>query len=187
MKKQLTSWRVGQMLWSFLRFVIIFGLAFIILKPMIFKFFAAFMSSDDLINPAVSQIPLQWSVQFWKSAIEQMKLPESLFNTFGLSFIVGVLQVAVSTMAGYGLGRFKFKGRGILFAVIILLMLIPASVTSTAQYVRFAFFGIGNIKINIVNHRSKIYRQAYTCKCHQYRDKRSYVFTSCIYRQGIYD
>ena len=27
MKKQLTSWRVGQMLWSFLRFVIIFGLA----------------------------------------------------------------------------------------------------------------------------------------------------------------
>ena len=103
MKRQLTSWRVGKILWSFLRFVIIFGLAFIILNPMVYKFFAAFMSRNDLINPAVSQIPLEWSTHFWSSAIKQMRLPESLFNTFGLSFIVGVLQVAVVTMAGYGL------------------------------------------------------------------------------------
>ena len=151
MKKQLISRKLINIAWSILRFIIIFGLAFIILKPMIYKFFAAFMSQGDLINPAVSQIPLEWSTHFWETAISKMRLPESLFNTLGLSLVVGILQVIVSTMAGYGLGRFKFKGRGLVFTVVILIMLIPPSVTSTAQYVRFAFFGIGGIQINILD------------------------------------
>lgn len=143
--------KVRKTLWALIRFIIIFGLAFIILRPIVYKLMVSFMSKDDLINPAVSLIPVHWTLNYWKLAISQLNLEKTFINTFFLSLLVGILQVVTCTMAGYGLGRFRFKGRNIIFIFVILIMLIPASVTSTAQYLRFAFFGVGDVNISLLD------------------------------------
>lgn len=142
---------LGKNVYGVLRFIIIYGLAFIILKPIIYKILSAFMCWDDLTNPAVSLIPMHWSVEYWKEAWAMLKLPTTLFYTAGLSLTVGILQVITATMVGYGLGRFKFVGKNLIFLCVILIMLIPASVTSTAQYLRFSFFGVGNLTVNLLD------------------------------------
>lgn len=161
-KHKPTSYRVTQMLWGIVRFVIIFGLAFIILKPFYIKITAGFMTREDLLNPAVSLIPSGLSLTYWKSALTQLKLPASLLYTLGLSLSVGLIQVVICTMAGYGLGRFHFKGRGLIFAAVILIMLVPADVTSTAQYIRFVFFGVGKATVNLLDSYWPLYILAFT-------------------------
>ena len=148
-RKKLNIHQCSLFLWSIARFVIIFGLAFIILKPIYYKISVAFMSQDDILNPAVSLLPTGLSMEYWSSALRQLKLPASLFQTLLVSLLASVLQVIVATMVGYGLGRYKFKGSNLIFAAVILFMIVPTDITSTAQYVRFAF-GIGGIKINIL-------------------------------------
>lgn len=138
LKNKIYGW-----IWSLARFVLIFGLAFIILKPIFYKISVAFMSKEDLLNPAVSMIPTGLSLEYWKSAISQMQLPASLFYTLTLSLVVGIIQVISCTMVGYGLGRFRFRGRNIAFVFVILIMLVPTNVISTAQYIHFVFFGTG--------------------------------------------
>ena len=162
MKKRSSVYRFSQAIWSIARFIIVFGLAFIILKPFYYKIVSGFMTRDDLLNPAVSLIPSGLSLTYWKSALSQLKLPESFLYTSALSISVGLIQVIICTMSGYGLGRFRFRGRGLIFAVVILIMLVPADVTSTAQYIRFVFFGVGKATVNLMDTYWPIYILAFT-------------------------
>lgn len=125
---------------SVLRFVIIFGLAFIILEPFVYKILMAFMHPDDLLDSTVWIVPRIGSTYYWQQALEQMKLPQSALNTFLLSLIVGILQVFSCTMIGYGLARFNFRGNKLAFFIVILIMLVPVQVISIARYLDFNYF-----------------------------------------------
>ena len=97
--------------WSIFRFILIFGLCFTILYPFIIKILAAFMSPDDLLDSTVKLIPKALSSYYWEFAWERLDVLKSGFLSIRLAVISGVIQVIVSTMAGYGLARFNFKGR----------------------------------------------------------------------------
>ena len=73
--------RVPGLLLSLIRFVIIFGLAFIILKPFVYKILMAFMSPDDLLDSTVRLVPRHFSLYYWKTALEGLNLGQTLRNT----------------------------------------------------------------------------------------------------------
>ncbi len=130
----------GVLLLSLLRFIIIFGLAFIILKPFVYKVLMSFMHPDDLLDTTVWLVPRKGSFYYWLQAIDQLRLPDSLVNTLSLSLAVGALQVISCTMIGYGLARFRFKGNRAAFVLVLIIMLVPVQVIGIAQYLRFNYF-----------------------------------------------
>ncbi len=132
--------KVAMLALSLLRFVILFGLAFIILKPFVYKILMSFMHPDDLLDSTVWLVPRLGSTYYWQQAIEQLRLPDTLINTGLLSLAVGILQVISCVMIGYGLARFKFKGNNIAFALVIIIMLVPVQVISIARYLQFNYF-----------------------------------------------
>jgi len=143
--------RVPGLLLSLIRFVIIFGLAFIILKPFVYKILMAFMSPDNLLDSTVRLVPRHFSLYYWKTALEGLNLGQTLRNTGLLSLLVGVIQVASCTMIGYGLARFKFRGSKLAMAMVIVIMLVPYHVISIAQYLGFVYFGVGSFTINLTD------------------------------------
>ncbi len=134
-----------------LRFIIIFGLAFIILEPFVYKILMAFMHPDDLLDSSVWIVPRIGSFYYWGQALEQMKLPASAINTFLLSLTVGVIQVISCTMIGYGLARFNFRGKNLAFFFVILIMLVPVQVISIARYLDFNFFNFFGKTISLTD------------------------------------
>ncbi len=144
-----TRRKIANGILSFFRFVLIFGLAFIILKPIIYRILLSFMSPADLLDNSVRVIPKHFSLYYWKQAIEGMNLKISMTNTFLLSLSVGLLQVVSCALVGYGLGRFKFRGNRILFIFVIIIMLVPYQVISVAQYLNFVYFKIGPWTVNL--------------------------------------
>ncbi len=132
--------KVAMLALSLLRFVILFGLAFIILKPFVYKILMSFMHPDDLLDSTVWLVPRLGSTYYWQQAIEQLRLPDTLINTGLLSLAVGILQVISCLMIGYGLARFKFKGDKLAFALVIIIMLVPVQVISIARYLQFNYF-----------------------------------------------
>ena len=132
--------RTVNLLYGFVRFVIIFGLAFIILRPIIYKTLFAFMAPSDLLDNSVNIIPKHWSLYYWREALDGLNLSVTLPNTIWLSLSIGLIQVAVCTLVGYGLGRFKFPGSRLAFAAVIVIMLVPIQTISSAQYLNFVYF-----------------------------------------------
>ncbi|WP_054026443.1 carbohydrate ABC transporter permease [Bacillus sp. FJAT-28004] len=133
---------VNGLFWSVIRYLLLIGLAFLILYPLLVKLSNSFMSPQDLIDGTVRFIPRQFTWFNYQTVIEYTSFFKGLWNTFGISLLSGVLQMLVCTMVGYGLARFNFKGRGIVFALVVLTILIPPQTYMISLYMKFSFFDI---------------------------------------------
>ena len=144
-KKRLHT-KVKFILWYLVRFVIIVGICYVILYPFLTKIINGFKSYDDLIDPTVEYFPRNPTLQYYRQVLGEMDYLRSLGNTLMISLVVAFLQTAVATVVGYGFARFKFKGNKMLFAMVILMLIIPPQTILVPLFVRFKmFFGFINL------------------------------------------
>ena len=130
---------------NILRTVLLTGFAYIILHPIILMISKAFMAQEDVFDNSVLWIPRHFTLQNLKVAIDTMKYGQALRNSLLYALITTVLQIIPCMMAGYAFARFNFKGKGMLFAIVILTILVPPQQFMTPLYLhlsRFDFFGI---------------------------------------------
>lgn len=153
--------KIGQRLWSVFRFIFVVGLCYVILKSFLAKILTAFMSPSDLMDATVKNIPKEWSLYYWKYALSKLNLATSGVLSLRLSLISALLQVFTSVLVGYGMSRFKFRGRNILFALLIFVMIVPSQVYSIPQYLGFRYMGIGNFTINLIDTEWPVYILAF--------------------------
>lgn len=155
--------KITKGIWSVFRFVLIFGLCFVILYPFLVKILAACMSPEDLLDSTVKFIPKNWSSYYWKFAWDRLDVLKSGGLTLLISLVSAIIQVIVSTMVGYGLARFDFKGKKIAFAMVIIILLVPSQVYSIPQYLNFRYFGIGGVTVNLIDSIIPIYLLSLGC------------------------
>lgn len=60
------------------------------------------------------------------------------------------LTVVVSTMAGYGLARFRFRGAGVVFGAILVAFMIPFQAVLTPLFLELHFFHLLNSLLGLV-------------------------------------
>ena len=130
--------------WLFAIFsnVFIVGICFTILYPLLTKLSMSFMDETDLYDQTVKVIAKNFTPENYPEAASYIHYGKLLVNTVSLCAIVSVLQALSCTVAGYGFARFHFKGRGILFALVVLCMVVPTQVILTPQYLNFKAVGM---------------------------------------------
>lgn len=142
---------------SICRFVLLFGMCFMILQPILNKISVSFMTEEDLFNPIVISIPEHFTTENYILASELMDYPVALRNSIIISLTIALLQIAVCTLVGYGFARFDFPLKKFWFACVILVILIPPQTIASSLHLHFRFFDIlGIIKLitgNTVNLR----------------------------------
>ena len=144
-KKKLFT-KVKRISWSIVRAVIIIGIGYIILFPFLTKIINGFKSYSDLIDPTVKYFPRELTFEYIKRVFTEMNYPVSFGNTLLISLVVALLQTVVAALAGYGFGRFKFKGSNLLFGLVIMMLLIPPQVILVPVFIRFKnFLGFINL------------------------------------------
>ena len=131
------------------RFFIIFGLAFIILYPVIYMFSCSFRDSIDMNDPSVMWIPKHFTLDVIAETAEVMELPETLLNTFLLNIGCSAVQVMACAFTGYGFARFDFFGRKFLFGIVIMMIIVPPQIISLPVYSNFVHLGLINSKLSM--------------------------------------
>ncbi len=130
--------------WSLFRAMLLIGVCFIIIYPLLTMISYAFRSQADLTDPSVVWVPKHFTVEPIVDAFNALKYPSSLWNTITICLFSSVLQVAACTLVGYGFARFNFKGKGLLFALVILTIMVPPQVVYTPTYLFYKDLGILN-------------------------------------------
>ena len=152
--------RVFDAVWPFFRFFILFGLCFVILYPLIYMISCAFRDSADMSDPTVMWIPRHLTLNVIKETADVMDIWNTLKTTLLLNVGCSLVQVASCALAGYGFARFKFKGKGILFGIVVMMILVPPQIISIPQYMLFRHFGIGSLTVNLINTKLCMYLPA---------------------------
>ncbi len=132
-----TGMTAGRIAFGILSAMILLGLSFIILYPLLFMCSMAFRSTADISDPSVIWIPRHFTLQNLSDALRFMKYGETLKNTFSLGIVSSLLQIVSCALVGYGLARFRFRGRNLLFALVILTIVIPPQVLYTPTYLMY--------------------------------------------------
>lgn len=149
--------------WPFFRFIIIFGLSFVILYPLIYMISCTFRERSDMSDPTVMWVPRNYTLQVLKETIKAMDFWNTLKNTLILNIGCSFVQVLSCAVTGYGFARFKFKGKGLLFGVVIMMILVPPQVISLPLYTQFRYFGIkGLFSLNLIDTMWTMYLPAIT-------------------------
>lgn len=126
--------------WSLFRTIIIIGVAFMILYPVIIKISTSFKSYSDMYDPTVIFIPKKPTFENFTLVIKSINYPVAIVRTTLITAVISLLQVISCTLVAYGLARFKFPGQRLVFTAVILTLVVPPQTILLPLYIRFRFF-----------------------------------------------
>jgi multiple sugar transport system permease protein len=108
----------------------------IALFPIFWVATSAFKSQPEISRIPIKWIPDPWHWENFPDAWNARGLPfdRYLINSIFLTGSVTVLQVALSTMAGYGFAKFEFPGRKLLFIAVLSTMMLPLQIIMVPLY-----------------------------------------------------
>ncbi|MFB9327928.1 carbohydrate ABC transporter permease [Paenibacillus aurantiacus] len=132
----------GELLWSIFRYILILGVSFVIVLPILKQISVAFKDPLDIYDPTIYMIPVHYTMENIRLAMDILDYWPLLQNT--LLFVVSTTLLATIScaLAGYGFARFTFPGSNILFALVIMTILIPSSTLMVPMYLHFREFDV---------------------------------------------
>ena len=159
--------RTAQIAISVIRGLLMFGLCFMIIQPLITRFGMSLMKEKDLYDSTIVLLPRHVTLENYKIVAELTDFPRSMINTLWISIVMSICQVISCTIVGYGFGRFEFPLKKFWFACVIAIIIIPPQIISSSLYTTFARFDIlGLFKLftgSTINIRSSIWPYIMMC------------------------
>ena len=154
---------VKDRIWPVFRTVILFGLGFVIMYPLIYMISCAFRERADMSDPTVMWIPRHYTFDVITETMDAMDYWKTLGTTLLLNVGCSLFQVASCAVTGYGFARFRFRGKKLLFGIVIMMILVPTQVISLPLYTQFRYFGIkGLFSLNLIDSKLTMYLPAMT-------------------------
>ena len=133
---------------AILRTLFLIGMAYVLLYPVLFLLSNAFRDPVDRLDPTVIWIPKNFTLQNFLLADQLIDFRHSILMTLKILVPSVIIQVFICLMVAYGFARFKFKGRDILFTLLVFTIVVPTNTLIIPLYVKFHFFdffGIGQL------------------------------------------
>jgi multiple sugar transport system permease protein len=139
------------LIWAFLLILLAF-----VLVPIVFMFVASFMDAKQILAMPFDWIPSKeyftradrtFATNFIKAIRGNNNnniFFRNLFNSLVVALSCSVTTVLLASLCGYGLAKFKFKGRNLVFISIMATMMIPFEAIMIPLYMVTQKFGMIN-------------------------------------------
>lgn len=118
----------------------IVGIMWII--PILWSIDTAFKPESETTTIPVSWIPTHFSLQAFAEVFQAGDLPRWYFNSIVTTVLITVLVVLLSSMAAFAFSRIEFRGRGIVFWIILAGIMVPAPILIVPLFTEMQTFGL---------------------------------------------
>lgn len=134
------------LVFNILLYMLLVAIGFVYLYPLLFMFVTSMKSPGDLLNPMVQWIPTEFYTGNYLKAYRVLDYPNTLVSSIIISFLPSAIQAIVCSLVGYGLARYRFWGKNLVFILILATFIIPAQNTVIPQMLTYRSLGLlGNI------------------------------------------
>lgn len=120
----------------------IFGLAFLL--PFIWMISASFKLETDVLKFPIEWIPTTWNVvqNYSEVWLGDNSFALYYWNSIKVAVLTTFLSVSVSCLAAYAFAKVNFKGRDILFLIVLATYMIPPQAIVVPQYLMYSSVGL---------------------------------------------
>ena len=118
-------------------YALLIAIGFVYLYPLLFMFVTSIKSAGDLLNPMVQWVPTEIYFDNYIKAFKVLSYPTTLASSILVSVVPSVIQAAMCSVIGYGLARYNFPGKMLVFALILATFIIPAQSTVIPQMLTY--------------------------------------------------
>ena len=124
---------------------ILLGLgAVLMIFPFLWMLLTSFKTNAQAMQVPPTFFPTQWNFDSYAKALESLPFGNLYLNT-GLMIVFRVLtSAAFCSMAGFAFAKLKFKGRNLLFSLILIQMMLPSQIFIIPQFQMLASLGLTN-------------------------------------------
>lgn len=128
-------------------------IAAICLLPMVWAVSASLKDRNELYLATPTLLPRNPTLAnyIWMfSQTDMSRLPLNMWNSVKVTMGAVVIQSIVATMAGFAFARLKFRGRDLIFYLLILMMFIPRAGGLMALYELMEFLNLRNSHLGLM-------------------------------------
>ncbi|MBP1965537.1 carbohydrate ABC transporter permease [Paenibacillus aceris] len=126
------------------------GIIFIL--PFVWMLSASFKPELDVLTYPIQWIPTRWNAVKNYSEVWAGALPFSLYywNSLKVTIMTTLFSLIISCMAAYGFSKVTFKGRDLIFVLVLATFMIPHQAILVPQFIMFRWLGLFNSHIGLV-------------------------------------
>lgn len=127
---------------SMLRHLVLWIGLVVVLAPFVWMISTSLKPPNEIFSTKLTLLPHKWFVvENYGTAFTKVPLLRYLFNGVVVTAAIFALQLAVSLPCAYALAKLRFRGRDILFAMVLVGLMIPAQAPAIPRYVML--YGVG--------------------------------------------
>lgn len=130
-------------------FFLILG-AVIMVFPFVWMILTSFKTVPESMQIPPDILPKQVNLDNFKEAIASLPFGNLYLNTILMVFFRVVCAVLFSSMAGYAFAKLKFRGKKLLFGIVLVQMSLPSQIFIIPQYQMVAKMGMANTVFALV-------------------------------------
>lgn len=120
--------------------MLVVGILF--MSPFLWMISASMKPEADVFAYPIQWIPQHWNVIENYKAVWETKFSLYYWNSIKVSVLTTALSVLLSSMAAYAFSKIKFRGRGVLFVLILAIYMIPSQAILVPQFLIFRWIGL---------------------------------------------
>lgn len=146
-KKQLLGMKTNDgILYKVVTYTILITFGFVFLYPLLYMLSLSFMSNLDLVDNRIGWIPSSLYTFNYEMTWKALKLPGAFFTTALVAGTSTICVIISSALVGYGLARFHFWGKNLVFILLIFTYIVPKTLFFIPRFQIFMELGLkGNI------------------------------------------
>lgn len=123
-------------------YAILIGYGLLMFVPFAWSVTTSFKTLPDSVRLTI--VPQPFTLQAWEFAFTNLTppLPRLFFNSAIIAVVVTITNLVFGSMAGYAFARLRFRGREVLFLVVLATLMIPDQLRLIPVYLLLNFLGL---------------------------------------------
>ncbi len=123
-------------------YTILIAYALLMFVPFAWSVITSFKTLPDSVRLTI--LPDPFTLSAWEYAWTKLTppLPRLFFNSAIISAVVTVTNIVLGSMAGYAFARLKFRGREVLFLIVLATLMIPDQLRLVPVYLLLNALGL---------------------------------------------
>ena len=124
----------------------LFLFALFVLFPFAIMLISSFKHKEETIGSFTWWPEMGFTLQRYENAFEKVasstSIVEGFFNTLWIIIPPTIIGLLVSTLAAYAFAKMRFRGKKVMFGLLIATMMVPGIATLVPSYIIYDYLGI---------------------------------------------
>jgi multiple sugar transport system permease protein len=133
--------RQGSARWSY---ILLTGGLVLMIGPFLWMVLGSLKPSADFLRNPPTFLPSEFTMSSYDRLFQQLDFPRFFFNSAVIALAVTIGTLVFCPMLGYALAKLPWRGKGVIMAVVLATLMVPAGITIIPNFILMSNLGLVN-------------------------------------------